>query len=190
MVGGLRPPTTGRARRTAACDDRPVSDDATPRSDGDETPKQRRDRELIELLNELRLAAPGVQVVFGFLLIVPFNSRFGDTTTFERVAYGTSLVLIALSVVLLLGASIQHRLLFRRHFEMRMLHTVNILSLVGLALLGFGMIAAVILVTHFLFGTAVAASIGSVMGVLLVGVWFVLPLHRARQPLPSAEDHQ
>lgn len=164
-----------------------MRDDVTPPAG--ESPKQRRDRELIELLNELRLAAPGVQVVFGFLLIVPFNSRFGDTTTFERVTYGVSLVLIAASVVLLLGASIQHRLLFRRHFERRMLHTVNLLSLLGLALLGFGMVAAVILVTHFLFGTVVAACIGTLMGVLLVGVWFALPLARARRPL-SAEDDQ
>lgn len=164
-----------------------MSDDATQPT-AEETPKQRRDRELIELLTELRLAAPGVQVVFGFLLIVPFNSRFGDTTTFERVAYATSLALIMMSAVLLLGASIQHRLLFRRHFERRMLPTVSALSLVGLTFLGLGMIAAVILVTHFLFGTVVAAAIGGAMGVLMLVVWFVLPLHRARQPLPSAED--
>lgn len=166
-----------------------MGDDATPALPA-ETAKQRRDRELAELVNELRLAAPGVQVVFGFLLIVPFNSRFSDTTTFERVIYSTSLVLIMMSAVLLLGASIQHRLLFRRHFERRMLHTVNMLALTGLAMLGFGMIAAVILVTHFLFGTVVAASIGSAMGLVLVGVWFALPLYRSRRPLPSAEDDQ
>lgn len=164
-----------------------MSDEITPPAP--ESPKQRRDRELIELLNELRLAAPGVQVVFGFLLIVPFNSRFGETSTFERVAYGVSLVLIAASVVLLLGASIQHRLLFRRHFERRMLLTVNLLSLVGLTLLGLGMIAAVVLVTHFLFGSVVAASVGTLMGVLLSAVWFALPLSRARRPL-SAEDDE
>ncbi len=132
-----------------------------------ETPKQRRDRELIELLNELRLAAPGVQLVFGFLLIVPFNDRFADTTDVERTLYVVSLVLTAVATFLLIGASVQHRLLFRRHFERRMLPIANRISLVGLTCMGLGMISALIFVTLFVFGH-IAAIVTGVLAVLLM----------------------
>ena len=145
-----------------------------------ETPKQRRDRELIELLNELRLATPGVQLVFGFLLIVPFNSRFDEVTELGRALYVTSLVLTAVATILLIGASVQHRLLFRRHFERRMLLIANRISLLGLTSLGLGMVSALLFVTHFVFGGTVAAVIGTLVGALMVGVWYVLPLVRAR----------
>jgi hypothetical protein len=146
-----------------------------------ETPKQRRDRELIELLNELRLAAPGVQLVFGFLLIVPFNERFAQTDDLERGLYVLSLVLTAVATILLLGASVQHRLLFRRHFERRMLYVVNRLSLIGLTCMGLGIISALLFVTHFVFGGEVALVIGAMVGTLMAGVWYVLPLARAKR---------
>jgi hypothetical protein len=162
----------------------------TPVAPARETPKQRRDRELIELLNELRLATPGVQLVFGFLLIVPFNERFADTTDFQRGLYVLSLVLTAVATILLIGASVQHRLLFRRHFEKRMLPVANRISLVGLTCLGLGMISALLFVTHFVFGAVAATVIGTLVGLLMVSVWYALPLVRARAAERSAEDDE
>lgn len=177
------------AATPAGCDHRHVTaPDPPPRVQ--ETPKQRRDRELIELLNELRLATPGVQLVFGFLLIVPFNARFDDTSTFERGLYVASLLLSAASMILLVGASVQHRLLFRRHFEMRMLLTANRIALLGLTCLGLALLAALLFATHFIFGPVAAASIGTVAGLLIIGVWYVLPLARARRDLPSTPDDE
>lgn len=145
----------------------------------DETPKQRRDRELIELLNELRLATPGVQVLFGFLLIVPFNSRFGDTSDAERTLYVLSLLFTAAATVLLIGASVQHRLLFRRHFERRMLATANMLSLIGLSCMGVALVAALLFLMLFIFGVVAAALTGAFAAALIIVVWYVLPLVRA-----------
>ena len=155
-----------------------------------ETPKQRRDRELIELLNELRLATPGVQLVFGFLLIVPFNERFGQTTDFQRGLYVLSLVLTAVATILLIGASVQHRLLFRRHFERRMLATANRISLIGLTCMGLGMVSALLFVTHFVFGAVAASVIGALVGALMLVVWYALPLMRARADEWSGADDQ
>src|SRR5437764_5244862 len=87
-------------------------EDRTPHEG--ETRHERIDRELIELLNELRVALPGVQVLFAFLLTVPFTQRFGHTTAIERDIYFVTLILAALSCVLLIAPSSQHRLLFRK----------------------------------------------------------------------------
>lgn len=171
-------------------DEQPPQPAASPPQPPRETPKQRRDRELIELLNELRLATPGVQLVFGFLLIVPFNERFADTTDFQRGLYVLSLVLTAVATILLIGASVQHRLLFRRHFEKRMLPIANRISLVGLTCLGLGMISALLFVTHFVFGGLAAAIIGSLVGLLMVSVWYALPLLRARSFERSPVDDE
>jgi hypothetical protein len=158
----------------------PDADSADQPAPVAETPKRRRDRELIELLNELRLATPGVQLVFGFLLIVPFNQRFGETSDFERGLYVLSLVLTAVATILLIGASVQHRLLFRRHFEQRMLATASRISLVGLTLMGLGMVSALMFVTHFVFGAVAAWVLGALVTALMLSVWYALPLARAR----------
>jgi len=76
---------------------------------GDEDRKQRVNRELSELLNELRVALPGVQVLFAFLLAVPFQQRFTDVTVFQRDVYYGTLLMSALSIVLLIAPAAQHR---------------------------------------------------------------------------------
>lgn len=149
-----------------------------------ETPKQRRDRELIELLNELRLAAPGVQVLFGFLLIVPFNSRWDETSTFERSFYLAALLFCAAAAIMLLGASVQHRLLFRRQFERRMLWSANRLALIGLTCLAAGIVCSLVFVGHVVFGRVAALTIGLLAGLLIVVVWYALPLVAVRRDVP------
>lgn len=176
-------------RRAAGADSiRPMSGTPTPPPTSRETPKQRRDRELVELLNELRLATPAVQLVFGFLLIVPFNSRFEEVGDVGRGLYVASLILTAVATILLVGASVQHRILFRRQFERRMLLTANRISLVGLTCLGAGMVSALLFVTEFVLGPGPAWLIAGGVALLLIGVWYVLPLVRARGPAPPDDD--
>jgi O-antigen/teichoic acid export membrane protein len=143
-----------------------------------EDEKQRRDRELIELLNELRVALPGVQVLFSFLLVVPFTEEFKLTSDFQRGVYLTTLLLAAAASVLLMAPSSQHRLLFRRHFEQKMLFTANRLAIAGMGCLGLAIMGAVLLVTHLLFGGVAGAVAAGGAGLLIAWLWYLLPLAR------------
>lgn len=152
----------------------------------DEDPERARARrELTELVNELRLAAPGVQLLLGFLLIAPFNQRFEETTTFERGVYVTSLLLVAVAAILLLGTSIQHRIMFRRRFKRRMLVVISTTALIGLTCLGLGILGSVLLVAHFIWGTTAAIAITVPTGLVLAGIWYALPLWRLNRPDPD-----
>jgi hypothetical protein len=141
-----------------------------------EDEKERRDRELMELVNELRVALPGVQVLFSFLLIVPFNQRWGRTSQFDHAVYLATLLLAAAASALLISPSAQHRLLFRRKYEERMLFTANRIAIAGIGCLGLAIIGAILLVTHVLFGLLPAAVTASCAGLLIAWVWYLLPL--------------
>ncbi|MDX6644869.1 MAG: hypothetical protein QOK40_596 [Miltoncostaeaceae bacterium] len=141
-----------------------------------EDEKERRDRELMELVSELRVALPGVQVLFSFLLIVPFNQRWGRTTQFDHAVYLATLLLAAAASTLLISPSAQHRLLFRRRYEERMLLTANRIAIAGIGCLGLAMIGAVLLVTHVLFGLLPAAVTASCAGLVIGWAWYLLPL--------------
>jgi hypothetical protein len=143
-----------------------------------ETELERYDRNLTELMGELRVALPGVQVLFGFLLIVPFNQRFGEVSPFEQDLYFGALLLTLLASMLLIAPSVIHRLEFRRGQKAYVVHTANRLMIAGLAVLATAMTTAVLLVTHYLFGpvTAVVTTISVASAFVLI--WFVLPLHR------------
>lgn len=148
-----------------------------------ESVDQRVNRELIELLNELRVALPGVQVLFAFLLAVPFATGFERTTTFERDLYFVTLVLTAIATVLFIAPSAYHRINFRGGDKEQMLLTSNALMLAGLAVLAMSIISAVVLVADFLFGPAVTIAV-AVLGIgLFAGAWLVLPLMRRNPKL-------
>jgi hypothetical protein len=146
-----------------------------------ETEKERLDRNLNELLQELRVALPGVQVLFAFLLTVPFQERFEKATTFQKDVYGLTLLLTALASALLMAPSAYHRLEFRRDDKRHIVYMANRLSIVGFAVLAAAMTSAILLVTDFLYGstTAVIATVGA--GVVLYGLWYLLPLARRAQ---------
>jgi O-antigen/teichoic acid export membrane protein len=146
----------------------------------DDEHQDRRDQELNELLQELRVALPGVQVLFAFLLTVPFTNRFDKTSQFERGVYLATLLLAAAASALLIAPSAQHRLLFRRRLEARMLMTSNRLVLVGLACLALSIIGAVLLVTHVLFGLLAGALASLAAGLLIAWAWYALPLRLVR----------
>ena len=149
-----------------------------PGGQPDEDAKERVDRELIELLNELRVALPGVQVLFAFMLVVPFSQGFSGLTTFERWVYFAAFITAALGAALLIAPSSYHRLRFRKGDKEQMLHTSNRLLLSGLAMVAVSMALSVGLISEFVFGTGVALVAGTGIGLWLAWFWYGLPLSR------------
>lgn len=155
---------------------------AEEENDGrNETELERLDRNLGELLQELRVALPGVQVLFAFLLTVPFQQNFQKATSFEKDVYLVTLLLTALATALLIAPSAYHRLEFRQGDKKHIVFRANQFAIAGFAVLAAAMSAAVLLVTHFLFSatTAIICTIGAVL--VLYGLWYVAPLTRRRQ---------
>jgi Na+/melibiose symporter-like transporter len=144
-----------------------------------ESEEERLDRNLGELLQELRVALPGVQVLFGFLLAVPFQQRFSSISDFDKAAYFATLLLTALSAALLIAPSAYHRLTFRYQQKHRLVFVANRLSIAGLGTLALAMTCAIMLVTNVLWGTVVATVVTTAMVLaMFVLLWAVLPLMR------------
>jgi amino acid transporter len=136
----------------------------------------RLDRELIELLNELRVVLPGVQALFAFLLIVPFSNRFEAVTDAERVLYLVALVSSALACVVFITVPSFHRMRFRRRDKEQLIRIGNVATIVGLTLLAVSMVVAVYLITEILFGYGVGLAVAGSMGLAIVVLWWVVPL--------------
>jgi amino acid transporter len=149
----------------------------------EEDRRERVNRELMELLNELRVALPGVQVLFAFLLTVPFQSNFQRITDFQRNVYYATLLLSALSVVLLVSPAAQHRLLFRKQDKEPMLFRFNKYAIAGQLCLGAALTGALLLVTSYLFGTPRSIITTAITVVVILGFWVVFPLLRREYPL-------
>lgn len=140
-----------------------------------ESEEEREDRNLMELLQELRVAGIGIQVLFGFLLSLPFTVRFGKLDTSQRHLYIVTLVLAAVAIGLLSAPVAYHRTVFRQHKKDRLLRVANGMALAGLAVVGLAISCAVLLVTGVvLSGAAVPVISASVVGMFLV-LWFLLP---------------
>ncbi|MFL5779163.1 MAG: DUF6328 family protein [Chloroflexota bacterium] len=147
-----------------------------------ESRREKIDRELIELLNELRVALPGVQVLFAFLLILPFQQRFSLLTEAQRVVYFAALLASAVAAAALIAPSVYHRLNFRRKNKERMLFDSNTLLIVGSAFTGIGIACSIYLVADFVFGTTVAVVVTVATIVLYGALWAVLPIIRRGEP--------
>ena len=145
-----------------------------------ETPKGRTDRQLIELLNELRVALPGAQVLLGFLLTVPFTTRFGETTHGERVTLFVCLVCSACGIVLLMAPSVYHRLRWEHGGKQDVVRVAHRLFIAGTAFLALGLLAAVFLVTDVVFGPVPAAVTTALIACAVAATWYVLPLTRGQ----------
>jgi hypothetical protein len=144
--------------------------------------KERVDRELIELLNEIRVALPGVQVLFAFLLILPFQQGFPEVSAEDKAVYALALLACALAAALLIAPSMYHRLNFRGGGERKeqMLFDSNKLVIVGTLLTGLGVACAVYLVVDVVYGGS--AAVAATVAVLIAygAVWLGLPLVRKR----------
>jgi uncharacterized membrane protein YjgN (DUF898 family) len=147
----------------------------------DETPAERLDRNTIELLNELRVAATGIQVLFAFLLVVPFYATFKYLSAFERDVYFVTLVCIATSAILLIAPSIHHRLLFHQGQRAYLVRTGNALAIAASIFLSVGLTGILIVISDVVFGGAVTPIVGVLAGGSIATVWYVVPLNRRRQ---------
>jgi hypothetical protein len=156
-----------------------MSSDGT--TEANEDRGERINRELIELLNELRVALPGVQVLFAFLLAVPFTQRFPEATNFQRALFLVTLLLTAISAALLIAPSAYHRLHFRQHNKEELLVTSNRLAIAGLGVLAFAMIGAIVLVTDVLYGALATTCVGIASTAVFGWLWAVMPLRRRSQ---------
>jgi hypothetical protein len=140
-----------------------------------ETELERLDRNTAELVGELRVAATGVQVLFAFLLIVPFNNRWTKVTAFERHVYYVTLLCVAVAAVLLIAPSIHHRVLFRYGQKEFIVTVGNRLAIIAAVFLTVGLTGIVVLISDFLFGHAAALVGGVCAAVFTTGLWFALP---------------
>ena len=164
-----------------------------------ESEKQRLNRNLDQLLQELRVVLPGVQVLFAFLLAVPFSSRFGRVDSFEKDVYFVALLLSAVAVAFLMAPSIQHRILFRQEQKRYLVALGNTFMIVGMTALALAIVLSLVLVAHFLFGSAAAWAAGGLSFGAFALLWYALPIERRitnrrpdapRSPRPGAEDER
>jgi len=143
-----------------------------------ERSKEDLDRELIELLNELRVALPGVQVLFAFLLAVPFASGWTRVTNLQRDVFFVAFIATAAASILLIAPSAYHRLRWREGDKEQMLQTSNRLAIWGTIFLAIGMTAVVFLISDILFKAWWAALTAALVGGGFAWFWYGLPLSR------------
>jgi uncharacterized protein DUF6328 len=146
--------------------------------DRHETEDERDDRNLMELLQELRVAGLGVQVIFAFLLSLPFTSRFTTLGHGQRDLYVASLTLAAVSTALLLAPVAYHRIVFRHHLKRPLIHTANAMAICGLATVGLTVCTAVLLVLSAVAPDLVTALLTAFIVLLFALLWWVIPLVR------------
>jgi Family of unknown function (DUF6328) len=144
----------------------------------DETRAARDDRNLIELLQELRVVGLGVQVLFGFLLSLPFTNQFKQLDGADRNLYLACLILAAVATALLLGPVAYHRLVFRQGMKENLVKTANVMAILGLITVGLAVSSAVLLVTGFVAGYTTGGVIAGLVLVMFALLWFALPLAR------------
>jgi membrane-bound acyltransferase YfiQ involved in biofilm formation len=144
----------------------------------EESEDERLDRNLAELLQELRVALPGVQVLFAFLLAVPFQRNFTEITPFQEKLYFGTLLCTAISAALLISPTAYHRLTFHLQQKRELVMLSNRLAIVGLGFLALAMTGAVMLITDVLFDGLATAAFGIATLAMFVLLWGVLPLRR------------
>jgi preprotein translocase subunit Sss1 len=144
----------------------------------DESESERNSRRLLELLQEVRVATAGVQILFGFLLAVPFQQGFEKISSFQKHIYLVVLICTALSSSLLIAPTALHRLLFRQGHKPEIIEYANRMVIAGLVLLAISMIGVVLLLTHEIFGPAAALAVTIPVGLVFAVTWFVIPLAR------------
>jgi Family of unknown function (DUF6328) len=154
-----------------------------------ETPMQRADRAYGEILQEVRVAQTGVQLLFGFLLALAFQARFASVTSFQRGTYVVTLMLCAAAAALLIAPAAFHRVVYRRRLKQHLVQAANRLALSGLALLLLSLVSAVFLIMDVVLGIAPAIVLATAMFAWFAMWWFVLPL-RSRLRYPAADGRE
>jgi hypothetical protein len=140
--------------------------------------EEKRDRQMLELLNELRVALPGVQILFGFLLTVPFAQGFEKVTSTQRTLFYSTLMATAASTVCLIAPSAIHRLRFHKHDRAYIIETANRYVIAGLVFLAIAIILAIAMVTDFLYDRWITWAAPSAVALALFIIWFARPILR------------
>jgi cation transport ATPase len=148
---------------------------------GEETKDERLNRELEELLQELRIALPGVQILFAFLLVVPFNNRFAETDELQRDVWFAAFLLALGAVACFIAPTAYHRIRFRDYDKERLISTATKLAVVGLVFLATALSASAFFVTGFVFSDAAAAIVTAIAVGVMGSLWFALPILRKLQ---------
>lgn len=143
-----------------------------------ENDEERRNRELIELLNELRVVLTGVQVLFAFLLTLPFTDRFQELVPTQRLMYSVAFTATATASVLLMAPTAYHRIRFRRQDKDHMLRWANRFAIAGVGLLAIAIGTIVLLVIDVLYALPTASAVAGALAALIAWTWFALPLYR------------
>jgi membrane-bound acyltransferase YfiQ involved in biofilm formation len=159
------------------------SDDKPPerREERSEDEQERLNRQMMELLNELRVAMPGVQVLFGFLLTVPFQQRFQRVNEFQEGVYFVTLIAAAVATAFLIAPSAYHRIVLEHHDKPNIIYIGSAQMVAGLIALAIAMNGAVLLVTDVLFETDTVTVTLVVLASLYVTLWFGFPIVRRLQ---------
>jgi len=159
---------------------------------GGESGNERDQRHLSELLQELRIALPGVQVLFGFLLTVPFTARFATLTAFQKAVFFVTMVTSALTIAFFVAPTVNHRLLFGKHDKAYIVTVANRLTITGVGLLALSMCGALLFVTDVVFDGSTAAITTAVAFLVFAVLWFVAPMVRrarlADEHPPAGDD--
>jgi hypothetical protein len=148
------------------------------RAERSEEDQERLNRQMMELLNELRVAMPGVQILFGFLLTVPFQQRFSQVTDFQQTIYFATLVAASVAAAFLIAPSAYHRVMFEQQDKPNIIRIGTGQLLVGLVALAFAMNGAVLLVTDVLFQAPTVVVTVAALSTLYATLWFGFGLVR------------
>jgi cobalamin synthase len=145
----------------------------------------RSDRQMAELLQELRVALPGVQILFAFLLTVPFAQGFQQVTSFQRTLFFITLLATAASTVCLIAPTATHRLRFHQNDRRYVIESANRLLIAGLVFLGIAIVGAVMLITDYLFGLDSHWIWPTLVALSILALWFARPLVRRLRGVSS-----
>ncbi|WP_433327790.1 DUF6328 family protein [Spirillospora sp. CA-294931] len=154
----------------------PEQPEPAPFNGRSETPAERADRNFVEMLQGFRVAVTGVQVLFAFLLTVPFSVGFAKTDSFDRWLYYVSLVAAAVASMFFIAPVSQHRVLFRRGLKEPLVHRANVYGLIGTLALAVSMTAATMMVVDYLFDGLLPVITAACGALLAAWLWFIEPL--------------
>jgi hypothetical protein len=159
-----------------------VTDESTRSPVADETEGERINRNFSELLQEVRVAETGVQILFAFLLTLPFTQRFGDLTHRDIAAYAISAVGAAVATVVLVAPVSFHRITFRQGRKPELVAFASVLALIGLTCFGVALVSAAFLIADFVLGLVAAIAFAILVAGLEAALWIVLPLAKRDDP--------
>ncbi len=161
--------------------EQPETDEVRP----GETEAQRADRNFSDILQELRVTQTGVQILFGFLLTMPLQSRFEKLDSYERALLVIAVLLLATATACIIAPVAWHRVLFRHKLKTEIVDAGNVFAKAGLTFLGLGIVTSILLMLDLVVSRWLAITLASCLAVVLIGLWAVSPAMRRRTMRPQ-----